>query len=236
MRRRIGWGLSWVRLSLSLAGLSGALLGCQPVPIGSQAEFDNKPKPSPSPLVKGPITGKIHDGRKPKGFAVNDPTAKQPATAKSNPGGKKSPAGADVSQQLADAADKAESAKSLAQSAQTQDDWNLVFDRWKKAIAILKAAPNQSSAVKQKLAEYNSGLNEATRLAAVSLDPSLAPVDPLGGKNSQVFIGGTEPEKKDGKDKGAPKDGAKPAEGGDQPAAASEKPTEAKPEGSPKTN
>jgi hypothetical protein len=225
--QRSGW--------LSLGGLTVLLLGCQPVPIGGKAGFADKPSPPP-PLIKGPIEGKINDGRKPKGFEVNDPTAKQPAKSKSNSPTPKTPVGADVSQQLADAADKAVSAQSLAQSAQTQDDWNVVFDRWKKAIAILKAAPNQSPAVKQKIVEYNNGLNTATRLAAVSLDPSLAPVDPLGGKNSQVFIGGGEKPKETGKE--ALKDGAKPAEasGEKQPTdeKSSEKPAEAKPESSPK--
>jgi hypothetical protein len=88
---------------------------------------------------------------------------------------------------LADAEDKAESALSMQQSAQTKEDWNLVFDRWKLAIQIAKSIPGKNSQVQQKVAEFQNGLEQATQDAKISLNPSLAPVDPIGSKARGVI-------------------------------------------------
>jgi hypothetical protein len=176
----------------SVTMLSAAFLaGCQPVPISGSA---TKPSPRPvKPLYDRPVTGTIQDGRKKTGFQVATPDSKPTGTKPTGtkPGTKPAPgAPVDVSQQLLDAADKAASAESLAQFAQTKDDWNQVFDRWKRAIQILKTAPSQTPAIKQKLAEYNSGLAQATRDAQISMNPSLAPVDPIGSRATKTFVGG----------------------------------------------
>jgi hypothetical protein len=199
-------------LPLCFAGIVG-LTGCQPVPLAGDSS--QKPKQPPvKPLYPGNITGTVHDGKQPKGsFEIVSPGGKTSGktpkpTAKA--GSKPSPgATIDVSQQLADAADKAASAESLAQFAQTQDDWNGVFDRWKKAIAILKSAP-QTPAIQQKLAAYNSGLSQATQAAQLSMNPSLAPVDPTGSRATKALVGGgggPEPTPS-----AAPKPGDKPSD------------------------
>lgn len=199
-------------LTICLSSLCGAaLVGCQPVPLsGSSTQREQRPV---KPLYPGNVTGTVHDGRKKTGFQVVTPNAKPTKTAgtKVVPG-----APVDVSQQLADAADKAGSAQSLAQFAQTKDDWNVVFDRWKRAIAILKSAPSQTPAIKQKLAEYNNGLEQATREANISMNPSLAPVDPTGSRATKSLVGGggSDPQAKPTE---SPKPGEKP---GEKPAAA----------------
>jgi hypothetical protein len=194
-------------LTICLSSLCGvALAGCQPVPLsGSSTQQEQRPV---KPLYPGNVTGTVHDGRKKTGFQVATPNAKptKTATTKAVPG-----APVDVSQQLADAADKAGSAQSLAQFAQTKDDWNVVFDRWKRAIAILKSAPSQTPAIKQKLAEYNNGLEQATRDANISMNPSLAPVDPTGSRATKALIGGGAADPA-AKPTGSPKPGEKPAD------------------------
>jgi hypothetical protein len=204
-------------LTICLSGLCGAaLVGCQPVPLsGSSTQREQRPV---KPLYPGNVAGTVHDGRKKTGFQVVTPNAKPTKTAGTQavPG-----APVDVSQQLADAADKAASAESLAQFAQTKDDWNVVFDRWKRAIAILKTAPSQTPVVKQKLAEYNNGLEQATRDANVSMNPSLAPVDPTGSRATKALIGGGSADPA-AKPTASPQPGEKPA---DPAAAASPAPS-----------
>jgi hypothetical protein len=194
-------------LTICLSSLCGAaLVGCQPVPLsGSSTQREQRPV---KPLYPGNVTGTVHDGRKKTGFQVVTPNAKPTKTAgtKAVPG-----APVDVSPQLADAADKAASAESLAQFAQTKDDWNVVFDRWKRAIAILKSAPSQTPVVKQKLAEYNNGLEQATRDANVSMNPSLAPVDPKGSRATKALIGGGAADPA-AKPTASPQPGEKPAD------------------------
>jgi hypothetical protein len=99
-----------------------------------------------------------------------------------------------MAQRLQRAEDKAVSAANLQQSAQTQEDWKLVFDRWRLAIQTLKGIPNKSPAVQQKLAQYQSALAEATRQAQIGLNPSTAPAPSVarsgGGKPLILVPGG----------------------------------------------
>jgi hypothetical protein len=190
---------------MSLCSVAG-LAGCQPVPLsGSSAQREQRPV---KPLYDRPVEGTIQDGRKKTGFQVVAPNAKptKGAAPKATPG-----VPVDVSQQLADAADKAASAQSLAQFAQTKDDWNGVFDRWKRAITILKSAPSQTPVVKQKLAEYNNGLEQATRDANISMNPNLAPVDPTGSRATKALIGGGAADPA-AKPPASPQPGEKPAD------------------------
>jgi hypothetical protein len=173
-------------------GMVAGLAACQPVPLGGNAS-QQTPRPVKPLYPPGKMTTVVQDNRKPKGaFELVTPGAKPTAKPGAKPGAKPATGGAvvDVSQQLADAADKAASAESLAQFAQTKDDWNQVFDRWKRAIGILKGAPSQTPAIKQKIAAYNNGLEQATRAAEISMNPSLAPVDPRGSRATKALIGG----------------------------------------------
>ncbi len=170
-------------LPIGFVVLSGcmALTGCQPVPLSSSSQ-QQSPRPV-EPLYKesaNSVRPRPQDGFQVASTQTNSQKQSGKTDQKNN---------VDVAQLLADAADKAASAKSLAQSAQTKDDWNLVFDRWKRAIKILRSAPTATATVKQKITEYNSGLVQATRDAKVSLNPSLAPVDPTGNEAIKTLIG-----------------------------------------------
>ncbi len=219
----------WLR-SLLLVGTIGMVAGCQPVPLGGNTS-QQTPRPVKPLYPPGKMTTVVQ-GSKPKGaFELVTPGAKPTAKPGAKPGAKATGGAAvDVSQQLADAADKAASAESLAQFAQTKDDWNQVFDRWKRAIAILKGAPSQTAAVKQKIAAYNNGLEQATRAAEISMNPSLAPVDPTGSRATRALVGGGGGGEEAAKAKGnaAPKPGESPAPKSEGSPAAS-------PEAKPKT-
>jgi hypothetical protein len=218
----------WLRL-IGWLGAIGLVAGCQPVPLGGNTS-QQTPRPVKPLYPEGTMTTVVQ-GRKPKGaFELMTPGTKSAAKPGAKPGTKpaKGGAAADVSQQLADAADKAASAESLAQFAQTKDDWNQVFDRWKRAIGILKGAPSQTAAIKQKIAMYNDGLTQATRAAEISLNPSLAPVDPAGSRATKVLIGGGEAEKPKEKD-------AATAKPGEPPTVKPEASPTASPEAKPKT-
>lgn len=71
------------------------------------------------------------------------------------------------------AIDFAQSAINISQSAQSIEDWNLVIDRWKQAIALLKTIPPSSSdraIAMTKLAEYQHYLSlTQNRLANLQL-------------------------------------------------------------------
>ncbi|OUC13410.1 MAG: hypothetical protein B0A82_17240 [Alkalinema sp. CACIAM 70d] len=69
------------------------------------------------------------------------------------------------------ALDKAESADSISQSAQSPEDWNLVIDRWKSAIQLLKQTPKADPNYKEvdrRLAIFQAGLSQAQQKLARS--------------------------------------------------------------------
>ncbi|MGI0493361.1 retroviral-like aspartic protease family protein [Alkalinema pantanalense CENA528] len=69
------------------------------------------------------------------------------------------------------ALDKAESADSISQSAQSPEDWNLVIDRWKSAIQLLKQTPKGDPNYKEvdrRLAIFQAGLSRAEQKLARS--------------------------------------------------------------------
>ncbi len=77
----------------------------------------------------------------------------------------------EVASQLQQADDKAISAANLMQSAQSKDDWTLVVNQWKRAIALLppvSAAGAQKAAVQQKRADYQSKLADAQQKAKIN--------------------------------------------------------------------
>ena len=74
-----------------------------------------------------------------------------------------------------DASDKAIGAATISQSAQSKDEWNVVFSMWQEAITLMKAVPKSSSnyALAQKKAtEYQWSLASAKQ-QAVKPAPSL---------------------------------------------------------------
>jgi predicted aspartyl protease len=86
------------------------------------------------------------------------------------------------------ALDKASSAGNISQSARSQDDWNLVANRWQQAIQLLNSVPASSpyrALVKPKLAEYQRNLAYAKKQATqatsseVAFDPGVVIQIPL---------------------------------------------------------
>jgi hypothetical protein len=203
------------------------LASCQAVPLPSASS--NKPSPRPIPPVmpnkpvRVPETLNVRSGFK---VADTKTTAKPSPTGK--PGTK--PAAPDANdpailQRLGEAEDKAASALSLQSNAQTKDDWNLVFDRWKKAIALLSGLPQKPANVQKKLAEYQANLAAATREAQSSLNRPVSnqpiPVGNSGGRSGIVTAGEVKPG--DAKPDNAKPGDAKPPEGGKPPEAAPQK-------------
>jgi hypothetical protein len=73
----------------------------------------------------------------------------------------------------------------MAQSAVSQDDWTLVSNQWKQAIAFLQQVPNshaQHSQVKNKITEYERYLavaqEEANQaIASLPAEPEVTPTE-----------------------------------------------------------
>lgn len=66
------------------------------------------------------------------------------------------------------AIDRASSAYTMGRSAQSQDDWRLVVNRWQQAIGFMQTVPNSNARhqqAKQKLAEYRQHLVHAQQQA-----------------------------------------------------------------------
>ncbi len=189
-------GRRLTRLTLSLlltAGQPWLLTACQPVPSSSNGGSTAAVRPVKPLPWKTTGTVQSTQSQAVPGFKVADPSAPTPKPS-GKPTGKPAtspstqPDNAAIAAKLAEAEDKAASALSMQQSAQTKEDWNLVFDRWKLAINMLKAIPGKNPAVQQKIAQFQSGLVTATQEARISLDPSLAPVDSVGA-NAKGVIG-----------------------------------------------
>ncbi|MDJ1183902.1 retropepsin-like aspartic protease family protein [Roseofilum casamattae] len=88
---------------------------------------------------------------------------------------------------LQQALDKAYSAASLAQSARSGEDWELVANRWKRAIALLKQIPGDRSQyplAQEKIVEYQQNLTYAqtqakTAAASVPEVPAAILIKPV---------------------------------------------------------
>jgi hypothetical protein len=179
-----------IPLTIAIAAL---LAACQPVP-DSRSGTDEKPRPI-KPLPAETMTVTVIEPDRPGGFKVakvgEKPTTKpsgpatQPAAGKSVP----SLSTAELQEKFQEAEDKAMSAASLQNSAQSKDDWNLVFERWKKAIVLITPIAGQSPQLKQRLAEYQRNLSVATQEAQESLNPKAKPVQESGGKPMIVKTG-----------------------------------------------
>jgi predicted aspartyl protease len=72
------------------------------------------------------------------------------------------------------AIERASSAFNISQSAQSQDDWRLVVNRWQQAIALLQEVPPSSphhTEAQAKIAEYQANLSYAQEQANQPLTP-----------------------------------------------------------------
>jgi hypothetical protein len=199
---------SAIRMISCLLGLSGLflLVACQPVPeVGTPTDPKNQRPVKPLWPEKVKVSVKDAPKKAEKGFKVADPNEKPAAKKASTPsktaakGGSLTP---EMQQRLEEANDKAASARSMAQSAATEEDWELVIAQWNRAIGMIQGIPQKSPQVQQQLAAYRQGLAEAQRGAAIKRNPALAPVDPRGSRSKGMATTGAEekPEaKKDAK-------------------------------------
>jgi hypothetical protein len=213
-------------LSNLLLPMALLLTSCQAVPLPSASS--NKPSPRPIPPVmpqkpvRVPEEINVRSGFKIADTKTTKTTAKTPTKPKP---GSKTPNANDpaILQRLEEAEDKAASALSLQSSAQTKDDWNLVFDRWKRAIALLSGLPQKPANVQKKLAEYKTNLAAAQSTAQSSLNRPVS-TEPISVGNTggrPVIVTTGDGKSGDGKSPEGNKPGeAKPPEGSKAPESA----------------
>ena len=150
---------------IALTLLVTSLTGCATVPLPGKGFTTPQSVRPVKPLMEG-REGTV--SQKPS----SNPSAK-PGTqsgtklgVKSNPSAQSGQTVPDsrVAPKLQEAEDKAASARSLSQSAQTEDDWTLVAQQWKRALALL---PNPSATspllgkVQQARSTYTNSLQSA---------------------------------------------------------------------------
>jgi hypothetical protein len=165
---------------LALFPLLLLLCSCAAVPIANGGGQAEKPRPVKPLPWKGRAETVPDKTKQPQGFKVAETNTPSKTATPTKPTRGTTPNvdNAAIAAKITAADDKASSARSMAQSAQTKDDWNLVFAQWKRAIQILKDIPTKTAPVQQKLAEYQDGLEQATQAAK----SALTPVSPLSMK------------------------------------------------------
>ena len=149
-------------LTLFVTGLTG----CATVPLPGRGFITPQPVRPVKPLMEGregrvsqkspTLTSSAKSGTQPS----TKPGVKPSASAQS---GQTVPDSA-VAPKLQEAEDKAASARSLSQSAQTKDDWTLVAQQWKRALALLPnpaATSPLSGKVQQVRSTYTNSLQSA---------------------------------------------------------------------------
>ena len=152
------------RSSLSITALTylvAGLAGCATVPLPGKGIITPQSVRPVKPLMEG------REGTVGQNLSSN-PSAK-PSTkpgVKSSPIAKSGQTDPDstIASKLQEAEDKAASARSLSQSAQTEDDWILVVQQWKRAIALLPnpaATSPLSGKVQQVRTAYTNSLQSA---------------------------------------------------------------------------
>lgn len=90
-------------------------------------------------------------------YAQQQGKSKAKLTSAANPSSSPTPQTVNVQ----DALDTGMGAAVITQSAQSQDDWNLVVNRWQTALNLLKAVPSSSpdyAIAQKKIAEYQRNL------------------------------------------------------------------------------
>lgn len=149
------------RTQMTLALLSGTLL------LGSGACSQGTPS---SKSTQVPVAASVASPAAIPASPAPQAATSQPASSPNRPDPYKT------------ALDKADSARNISESAQSQDDWNLVASRWQQAIQLLKAVPPSSpyqAQAKSRLGEYQRSLAYAKKQAAnagsseVASDPDI---------------------------------------------------------------
>lgn len=146
------------QFSVSIVALISLLSACKPLPTSAPVASESSRPVDPLP---------VETLRRPTESSPRPsiaPTAK-PSTRSTSAGARSA---SEVTALLQQAEDKAVSAVNLSQSAQSKEDWNLVIDRWQRAIAVLKplvVSGSQKAIVQQRLATYQNRLADAQQQA-----------------------------------------------------------------------
>lgn len=153
-------GVFTSQASAALLTVISLLSACTPLPT-SQSATSESPRPIPT-LPAEKLLREQAANPKPTpsvlGKSSVQKSAKQSTTFSTS----------EVTDLLAQAEDKAVSAANLAQSAQSKEDWSLIINQWKRAIALLKpisASGAQKTLVQKRLAVYQSELAAAQQQA-----------------------------------------------------------------------
>ena len=157
----------------ALAFFTTSLTGCATVPLPGRGFTTPQSVRPVKPLMEG------REGTISQKMPTSNPSAK-PGTKPGvtpNTSAQSKPIIPDsaVAQKLQEAEDKASSARSLSQSAQTEDDWNLVVQQWKRALALLPkpaATSALSGKVQQTRSTYTNSLQSAQAQAQGSGKPT----------------------------------------------------------------
>ena len=146
----------------ALSFFATSLTGCATVPLPGRGFTTPQPVRPVKPLMEGREGAVSQKSSTPNPSAKlgTKPGVKPSASAQS----KQTVPDSAVVSKLQEAEDKAASARSLSQSAQTEDDWTLVAQQWKRALALL---PNPAATspllgkVQQVRSTYTNGLQSA---------------------------------------------------------------------------
>lgn len=163
------------RSSLSITALVclvTGLAGCATVPLPGKGFITPQSVRPIKPFMEG-REGTVGQRllSNPSAKPDTKPSIKASASAQS---GQTDPDSA-IASKLQEAEDKASSARSLSQSAQTEDDWILVVQQWKRAIALLPnpaATSPLSGKVQQVRSAYTNVLQSAQAKAQGSGKPT----------------------------------------------------------------
>lgn len=177
---------------LLLPLLAGGLTSCATVPLPGKGVVVQQSVRPVKPLLEG-REGEL-TVTKPKPSPSAAGTAKS-KSARTKAGAK--PADAAIAAKLTDAENKASSALSMSQSAQTEEDWHLVVQQWRKAIAVLPTRTENSSLsdeVTTARSTYNQNLQAALARSKSAGNP--APSQPIvidrerSGQSRGLVLGG----------------------------------------------
>ena len=175
---------SFAQASCGIA-LFGLVTACTPLPSSSSITQE-----SSRPIKPLPAEAFIKAAQTPSYRLSPSPVAKSLAASSKL-------SASEVTTQLQQAEDKAISAANLMQSAQSQEDWMLVINQWKRAIALLpplSAAGAQKATVQQKRADYQSKLADAQQKAKTNPRQLVTGVQPTGGKGIPLIVAPNSPD------------------------------------------
>ena len=172
---------AYVSCGIALLGLVSA---CTPLSPSSVTQE------TPRPVKPLPAEAFIRAAETPSYRLSPSPVAKSPtATSKLS--------ASEVTSQLQQAEDKAISAANLMQSAQSKEDWTLVINQWKRAIALLpplSVAGSQKATVQRKRTAYESKLADAQQKAKTNPRQLVTGGQPTGGKGIPLIVAPNSPD------------------------------------------